>query len=143
MLKPKISLLLFLLPAAVHAGMWGENWGSMYWGSNTAEKPAVAPTIVLAVLRGGTLTIRIQNYAVGSGDDGWSAITGYGVSVGGQTVFSSEPEISIRGLASSDSYEISVFAINDEGESTPTYYLVEASSLGLPAGVLQLLLDDE
>ena len=58
----------------------------MYWGDNSATAPTEAPSIASAVATENQIIITLDNFPVGIGADGWSAITSYTVTCGETSV---------------------------------------------------------
>jgi len=111
-----IFLSLFSLPTL--AGIYGsENWGEMYWGDNSATAPTQAPTIASVVATEDQITITLDDFPVGTGADGWSAVTSFIVTCGATTVETSESAVTITGLEGDTAYSCSVTASNAQGES--------------------------
>ena len=111
---------LFLIMAADYAvaGIYGsENWGEMYWGDNPVTAPTAAPTIASAVATEDQITITLDDFPVGTGADGWSAVTSFIVTCGATTVETSESAVTISGLEGDTDYSCSVTASNAQGES--------------------------
>lgn len=99
-----------------YAGTYGaENWGEMYWGTNTVSVPVGSPTIASATATDDQITIVLDDFPVGTGDDGWSAVTSYTVTCGASSVTTSDSEVTITGLDGDTSYSCSVTANNREG----------------------------
>ncbi len=133
--------LCLLISATAEAGTWGEeNWGSMYWGDNPVDV-AKAPTFSIAV-EGTTLILSIADYA--PGDDGWSVVSQYTVTCNSISTTSSSAEVRLEDLDPNTEYTCQVTATNAAGVSNPQVQIAMTESVfrGLPAGVLQLLLDD-
>lgn len=113
-------LLLVILMFSGHAmaGIYGsENWGEMYWGDNSATAPTQAPTIASVVATEDQITITLDDFPVGTGADGWSAVTSYTVTCGETTVETSESAVTITGLEGDTDYSCSVTASNAQGDS--------------------------
>ena len=114
----RFLLSLMLVCSSANAGIYGsENWGEMYWGDNPATAPTEAPSIVSAVAIEDQITITLDNFPVGTGADGWSAVTSYTVTCGETSVTTSETAVTITGLDSDTNYSCSVTASNAQGES--------------------------
>jgi hypothetical protein len=119
----RVLLLGALLPTLpVMAGTWGqENWGQMYWGTNTPTHPQ-APTVASIVADGSDLLVTISDYA--PGQDGWSTVISYTVNCGAVgTVMSDSSPVRVQGLDSDTQYECSVEAVNAFGSSPATVTL--------------------
>ena len=83
----RFLLTLLLFCSYANAGIYGsENWGEMYWGDNSATAPTEAPSIASAVATENQIIITLDNFPVGIGADGWSAITSYTVTCGETSV---------------------------------------------------------
>ena len=109
---------VLLVCSHANAGIYGsENWGEMYWGDNPATSPIFAPTIASVVATEDQITITLDNFPVGTGADGWSAVTAYTVTCGETSVTTSETAVTITGLDSDTNYSCSVTASNGQGES--------------------------
>ena len=102
------------LPAL--AGTWGqENWGEMYWGKNAISAPIVAPDYTVRV-DGDEFIVEFASILAGTGDDGWSAITGHTVICDGAApVVASGSTLVVSGLESDTGYRCSVAANNAVG----------------------------
>jgi hypothetical protein len=108
---------VLLVCSHANAGIYGsENWGEMYWGDNPATAPTETPSIVSAVATEDQITITLSNFPVGTGADGWSAVTSYTVTCGEASVTTSETAVTITGLDSDTNYSCSVTASNAQGE---------------------------
>lgn len=125
-----LAVLIFCSHA--NAGIYGsENWGEMYWGDNPAIAPTQAPTIASAVATEDQITITLNDFPVGTGADGWSAITSYVVTCGATTVETSESSVTITGLEGDTDYSCLVSASNAQGDSPELIRVVTtASALG-------------
>ena len=112
--------LLFLLVTVSTqsiAGTYGERWGEMYWGDNPVTAPTAAPTIASAVATDDQITITLDEFPIGTGADGWSAVTSFIVTCGATTVETSESAVTISGLEGDTQYSCSVTASNAQGDS--------------------------
>ena len=99
-----------------YAGTYGaENWGEMYWGTNVVTAPVGSPTITSATATDDQITIVLDDFPVGTGADGWSAVTSYTVTCGASSVTTSDSEVTITGLDDDKDYSCSVTANNREG----------------------------
>ena len=87
----------------------------MYWGANTASAPFGSPSITSATATDDQITIVLDDFPVGTGADGWSAVTSYTVTCGASSVTTSDSEVTITGLDDDTSYSCSVTANNREG----------------------------
>jgi hypothetical protein len=113
-----------------NAGVYGaENWGEMYWGDSPATSPIFAPTIASVVATEGQITITLDNFPVGTGADGWSAVTAYTVTCGETSAEASGTEVTITGLDSDTDYSCSVTASNALGESPEIIRVVTTAAL--------------
>ena len=124
-------LLLIPLMMSGHAmaGVYGsENWGEMYWGDNPATAPTQAPTIASAVATEDQITITLDDFPVGTGADGWSAVTSFIVTCGVTTVETSESAVTITGLEGDTAYSCSVTASNAQGDSPEFIQVVTTDS---------------
>lgn len=111
-------LALLLICSHANAGVYGsENWGEMYWGDNPATAPSQAPTIASAVATEDQITITLDDFPVGTGADGWSAVTSFIVTCGATTVETSKSAVTITGLEGDTDYSCSVTASNAQGDS--------------------------
>ena len=82
-----LQLLLVAVSTPAFAGTYGaENWGEMYWGDNPVTAPTAAPTIASAVATEDQITITLADFPVGTGADGWSAVTSFIVTCGATRV---------------------------------------------------------
>ena len=144
--KLKFSLALFLLcvSTASQAGKWGqENWGQMYWGDNPATAPIAAPAYTVTV-DGDRFIVEFTNYAEGSGDDGWSAITGYVVQCAGvDPQSSSQSPVTVEGLNEDALYSCTVTASNAFGDGPSAAFTAQTDALigGLPIWLLKTAAD--
>ncbi|MDB2380239.1 fibronectin type III domain-containing protein [Luminiphilus sp.] len=126
------------LSNASNAGIYGaENWGEMYWGDNAVTTPIAAPTIASAVATEDQITITLDNFPVGTGADGWSAVTSFIVTCGATTVETSQSAVTITGLEGDTDYSCSVRASNALGDS-PTFVQVVTTDSAL--GGLNIIL---
>jgi titin len=124
-----LLLLTLMLSGHALAGVYGsENWGEMYWGDNPATAPTQAPTIASAVATENQITITLNDFSVGTGADGWSAITSYVVTCGATTVETSESAVTITGLEGDTAYSCSVTASNAKGDSPELIQVVTTDS---------------
>jgi hypothetical protein len=124
-------LFLFLACGSANAGIYGsENWGEMYWGENPVTAPTSAPTIASAVATEDQITITLDDFPLGTGADGWSAVTSYTVTCGETSAEVSSGEVTITGLDSDTDYSCSVTASNAQGES-PVFVRVVTTAAGL------------
>ena len=127
----KLTLIAFLLLSVpVFAGVYGsENWGEMYWGDNPTTAPISAPTIASAVATEDQITITLDDFPVGTGADGWSAVTSFIVTCGATTVETSESAVTITGLDGATDYSCSVTASNAKGDSPALVQVVTTDDL--------------
>ena len=127
----KLTLIAFLLLSVpVFAGVYGsENWGEMYWGDNPTTAPISAPTIASAVVTEDQITITLDDFPVGTGADGWSAVTSFIVTCGATTVETSESAVTITGLDGATDYSCSVTASNALGDSPALVQVVTTDDL--------------
>lgn len=113
-----LQLLLVAVSTPAFAGTYGaEKWGEMYWGDNPVTAPTAAPTIASAVATEDQITITLADFPVGTGADGWSAVTSFIVTCGATRVETSESAVTISGLEGDTDYSCSVTASNAQGES--------------------------
>ena len=120
-----ICAVLLVLPPLAKAGVYGsENWGEMYWGDNPLSAPTATPTIASVVADADQITITLTDFPQGTGEDGWSAVTGYTVTCGETSVETSDTSVTIKGLSSETEYACSITASNAIGESSPIVELV-------------------
>ena len=116
--KTLIGLVIALLSPFTLAGVYGsENWGEMYWGDNPVTAPTGAPTITSVVATKDQITITLSDFPLGTGADGWSAVTSYTVTCGETSVETSDTSVTITGLDSDTEYSCSVSASNAVGNS--------------------------
>ena len=114
------NVLVLVLLATNHAvaGIYGsENWGEMYWGDKPVTAPTQVPTIASAVATDDQITITLDDFPVGTGADGWSAVTSFIVTCGATTVETSESSVTISGLEADTNYSCSVTTSNAQGDS--------------------------
>lgn len=129
-MRSRFLLTLLLVCSHANAGIYGsENWGEMYWGDNPATAPTSAPSIVSAVATEDKITITLDDFPVGTGADGWSAVTSYTVTCGETSVTTSETAVTITGLDSDTNYSCSVTASNAEGDSPELIKVVTTDAL--------------
>ena len=122
-------LLILMFSGHALAGVYGsENWGEMYWGDNPATAPTSAPTIASAVATEDQITITLDDFPVGTGADGWSAVTSFIVTCGATTVETSESSVTITGLDGATDYSCSVTASNALGDSPALVQVVTTDS---------------
>jgi hypothetical protein len=129
----RFPFLVFLSFACINAnaGVYGsENWGEMYWGDNPTTAPTSAPTIASAVATEDQITITLNDFPVGTGADGWSAVTSYTVTCGETSAEASGTEVTITGLDGDTDYSCSVTASNFQGEG-PEVIRVVTTAAGL------------
>ena len=70
-----IAWALMVFSQGATAGVYGsERWGEMYWGANTASAPVGSPSITSATATDDQITIVLDDFPVGTGADGWSAV---------------------------------------------------------------------
>jgi len=120
-----LFVFLTLASSPVAAGIYGaESWGEMYWGTNTATSPTLAPEIASAVASEDQITITLESFPVGTGADGWSAVTSFIVSCGAATVETSDSAVTISGLEGDTEYSCSVTASNAQGDGPATLQLI-------------------
>ena len=112
-----LLLLLVTLSTQSIAGTYGERWGEMYWGDNPVTAPTAAPTIASAVATEDQITITLDAFPIGTGADGWSAVTSFIVTCGATTVETSESAVTISGLDGDTEYSCLVTASNAQGDS--------------------------
>lgn len=126
-----LAYLLTIISNMAFAGVYGsENWGEMYWGDNPVTAPTSAPTIASAVATEDQITITLDDFPLGTGADGWSAVTSYTVTCGETSAEVSSGEVTITGLDSDTDYSCSVTASNAQGES-PEVVRVVTTAAGL------------
>ena len=114
----------------VNAGVYGsENWGEMYWGDNPTTAPISAPTIASAVAIEDQITITLDDFPVGTGVDGWSAVTSFIATCGATTVETSASAVTITGLDGATNYSCSVTASNAKGDSPALVQVVTTDDL--------------
>ena len=124
-----LIVLILIFSGHAQAGIYGsENWGEMYWGDNPATAPTQAPTIASAVATEDQITITLDDFPVGTGADGWSAITSFIVTCGATTVETSESAVTITGLEGDTTYSCSVTASNAQGDSPELVQVVTTDS---------------
>ena len=124
-----LLLITLMLSSHTLAGVYGsENWGEMYWGDNPATAPIQAPTIASAVATEDQITITLDDFPVGTGADGWSAVTSFIVTCGATTVETSESAVTITGLEGDTAYSCSVTASNAKGDSPQLIQVVTTDS---------------
>lgn len=120
-----ISAVLLVVTPLAKAGVYGsENWGEMYWGDNPISAPTATPTISSVVADEDRITITLTDFPQGTGEDGWSAVTGYTVTCGDTSVETSDTSVTIKGLSSETEYACSITASNAVGESSPLVQVV-------------------
>ena len=138
-MKAAIGTILAICSCNGFAGIWNqENWGQMYWGTNIATAPLVAPSISTEV-DSDSIIVSITNYLEGSGQDGWSAIMSYTVACGdAPAVTATNSPIQVTGLNEEETYNCTVVATNSVGDSIPTNFSeqTELTSGGLPIWLL-------
>ena len=123
-------LLLSLAWSQVNAGVYGsENWGEIYWGDNPATAPITPPVITSAVATEDQITITIEDFPVGTGADGWSAVTSFIVTCGATTVETARSAVTITGLEGDTDYSCSVTASNTQGDSPALVQVVTTDPL--------------
>lgn len=129
-LAKSATFFLFLcLSSASNAGIYGaENWGEIYWGDNAVTTPTAAPTIASAVATEDQITITLDNFPIGTGADGWSAVTSYVVTCGATTIETSQSAVTITGLEGNTDYSCSVRAVNAQGNSPASVQVVTTDS---------------
>lgn len=131
-IKLTLSATMFAclcLSNASNAGIYGaENWGEMYWGDNAVTTPTAAPTIASAVATEDQITITLDDFPVGTGADGWSAVTSFIVTCGATTVETSQSAVTITGLEGDTDYSCSVRASNAQGDSPTSVQVVTTDS---------------
>ena len=127
----KLTLIAFLLLSVpVFAGVYGsESWGEMYWGDNPTTAPISAPTIASAVATEDQITITLDDFPVGTGADGWSAVTSFIATCGATTVETSASAVTITGLDGATDYSCSVTASNAKGDSPALVQIVTTDDL--------------
>ena len=130
---------LVCLSINAHAGTWGqEKWGQMYWGSNPTSAPTAEPAYTIKI-DGDQIIVEFTNYTEGTGEDGWSAITGYVVSCAGvDQATSSNPSVAVTGLDEDTEYSCTVRASNALGDGPTVTFNATTDSLigGLPIWLL-------
>jgi hypothetical protein len=110
----------------------------MYWGANPASAPVASPTYTTNV-DGPDIIVTITNFIAGTGEDGWSAITGYRVTCGDSApVSSAQSPVTITGLQADTDYTCSVVAENAKGNSPASQFTTttETTAGGLPIWLL-------
>ena len=123
-------LLLSVAWSQVNAGVYGsENWGEIYWGDNPTTALISAPTIASAVAIEDQITITLDDFPVGTGADGWSAVTSFIVTCGATTVETSESAVTITGLEGDTAYSCSVTASNAPVDSPALVQVVTTDDL--------------
>jgi len=136
--KTLIMVSCILYCQSLLAGVWGnENWGRMYWGSNTATSPVEAPLFNITV-DGTDISLVLTNLLTGA-DMGWSVVTHFVVTCGDSdpvTINALNPELT--GLEPNTDYTCSIVAWNDEGASTASEFAftTEETISGLPIWLL-------
>ena len=129
MIRLFLGALIALSSWPTLAGVYGsENWGEMYWGDNPVTAPTDAPTITSIVATEDQITITLDDFPVGTGADGWSAVTSYTVTCGATTVETSESAVTITGLEGDTDYSCSVTASNAQGNSPEFIQVVTTDS---------------
>ena len=129
MIRSVLVIFLALFSWPTLAGIYGsENWGEMYWGDNPTTAPISAPTIASAVATEDQITITLDDFPVGTGADGWSAVTSFIVTCGATTVETSESAVTITGLDGATDYSCSVTASNALGDSPALVQVVTTDS---------------
>ena len=124
-----LAALLLMTPYVATAGTYGdENWGEMYWGNNPVTAPTIAPTIASAVATEDQITITLDDFPLGTGADGWSAVTSFTVTCGDASTEAIDNEVTITGLDSDTNYACSVTANNARGESPVGVQLVTTAA---------------
>ena len=101
----------------------------MYWGDNPVTAPTQPPTIASAVATEDQITITLDDFPVGTGADGWSAVTSFTVTCGATTVETSESAVTITGLEGDTDYSCSITASNAQGDSPTLVRVVTTNPL--------------
>jgi hypothetical protein len=143
-MKKLIVALAVLFSSSAMAGTWGqENWGQMYWGENPATAPIVAPAYTVKV-DDDRFIVEFTNYAEGSGEDGWSAITGYVVQcTGTDSQSATVSPVIVEGLSEDAEYNCTVTASNAFGDGPSVTFTARTDALigGLPIWLLKAASD--
>ena len=130
MLRLAFLVWISVWSAATFAGVYGsENWGEMYWGDNPVTAPTDAPTITSVVATEDQITITLSDFPLGTGADGWSAVTAYTVTCGETSVETSDTSVTITGLDSDTEYSCTVSASNAVGSSPTTVKVVMTDAM--------------
>lgn len=125
-----LLIVISLMSGHTLAGVYGEeNWGEMYWGDNPVTAPTQAPTISSVVVTEDQITITLDDFPVGTGADGWSAVTSFIVTCGATTVETSESAVTITGLEGDTDYSCSVTGSNAQGGSPASVQVVTTDPL--------------
>lgn len=110
------------------AGDWGsENWGQMYWGSQTATAPIIPPEVGAINDEGNEFRISLESY--GAGDDGWSVITGFRADCGNGQIISSTGNTLIVSKNGDGVMTCNLLAINSFGESKATRITLDRNTI--------------
>lgn len=98
----------------VAAGNWGENWGSLNWGSGGGGPTVPAPPTIdsIEAIPGGLVVYFTP------GSDGGAAIESFEVTCGSESNTGTASPITVDGLDGYTSYECSVTATNASGTSS-------------------------
>ena len=117
--------------ASVLGATYGlQNWGEMYWGDNEVSAPISAPEILSSDVGTYSLSIVVQDFRTGTGDDGWSLITGFKLQCADQSVTSQSNALELDGLLTNTTYECFVLAINKFGEGPKNSFSITTENDG-------------
>ena len=111
-----VALLVVVSQSAVGAKYGNENWGQMYWGIHNVSAPLVFPSILSTDIGTYSVTLVVEDFPNGTGEDGWSVVTAFKLQCADESVISQSNTLELDGLVTNTTYECFVLAINAFGE---------------------------
>ena len=125
-----LAIPLLMVPTVQASSLGLQKWGEMYWGDNTVSAPIIAPTILSSDVGTYSLTLTLQDFPTGTGDDGWSVVTAFRLQCADQSVTSQSNTLELDGLVTNTTYECFVLAINAFGEGPKNSFSITTENDG-------------
>jgi len=115
-----LQLCLLSVLATTSSFVWGgiygsERWGEMYWGDNPTTAPTGLSSISSINVTEDQITIVLEDFPKGTGDDGWSAVTSFTIQCGNAVAETNDNTAVLTGLAPGTRYRCTVTANNSLG----------------------------
>lgn len=125
-----VALLVVVSHSAVGAKYGNENWGQMYWGINNVSAPLASPSILSTDIGTYSVTLVVEDFPAGTGEDGWSVVTAFKLQCANQSVTGQSSTLELDGLVTNTTYECFVLAINAFGEGPKNSFSITTENDG-------------